>query len=76
MNDRTGQVWWARDSMFYHNFEPCVILRRATTTSDIAWTMRPLEKLADYREEFMMYESSFRSVEAGADDAYVRERIA
>jgi len=77
--NRVGQVWWARWDSIVTDFEPCVILARKDWGNDcdmpVGWALRPLERLADSREEFCHFESQFTLVENGGDDAWVKCRI-
>jgi hypothetical protein len=76
--NRVGQVWWARRHRVKHDFEPCLVVgtRNNSGGSGVWWVMQPLERLGASGETFGSYESVFRHVEAGGDDAWLKSRIA
>jgi len=78
VNDRSGQVWWARQNRITADFEPCVVLgtKNNTGPSGTWWILRPLERLGEDGAEFGSYESVFCHVELGGEDAWLKTRIA
>ena len=76
VGDRLGQVWLARANSIILEFEPYVVLREMCFDLQcVGWYMRPLERIADKKEEIGFYESQFLIIEAGRDDAWLKMRL-
>ncbi len=73
---RVGQVWYARRRSFGDVFELHVIVRgRTFADKTVAWYLRPLERIANDREEIGHFETQFLWIEGGGTDVWVNSRF-